>query len=216
VDLTNPQDWAQGVGAFKNSLDALATAFKLIKDFRSSGKASPAEATLVDRALHEAEKASKVAEAQLAKALGYHLCNCQFPPTAMLTVGSRELRGTHKVEMVFECPKCGIHTAGPWALRASRHRGLPPSPLPRFNSPDGHSPAVTLSTLHAAGKLVQSAVQSHELRHDGRQDHRDMSAGLASDPEVIAQECSFTDGCSWAAPKFLGDEVIEGASLRGP
>ena len=51
--------------------------------------------------------------------------------------------------------------------------------------------------------------------HDGRQDHRDMSAGLASDPEVMAEECSFTDGGSRAASKLLRHKVVEGASLWG-
>jgi len=36
--------------------------------------------------------------------------------------------------------------------------------------------------------------------HDGQQDDRDMSAGLASNPQVIAQECSFTDGGGGTAP----------------
>ena len=42
-----------------------------------------------------------------------------------------------------------------------------------------------------------------------------MSAGLASDPQVMTQECSFTDGGGWTTPKLPWDEVVEGASLRG-
>src|SRR6476660_3905238 len=104
MDLGNPQDWAQSAGAIKSAFDALTSAFKLVKEFRSSGKTSPAEATLVDRALDEAEKASKVAEAQVAKALGYQLCHCAFPPTAMLTVGSTLGRRREPKAPVHECP----------------------------------------------------------------------------------------------------------------
>ena len=56
---------------------------------------------------------------------------------------------------------------------------LSSAPAPWFNSPVGHPPAVTLSALHAPRKLVQGAFQTHELRHDLRQDHRDVAAGLA-------------------------------------
>jgi hypothetical protein len=66
------------------------------------------------------------------------------------------------------------------------------SALPRLNSPDRHPPALTLRTLHAPGKLVQRAIETHELRHDGRQDHRDVATALASGPEVMAEECSLT------------------------
>jgi hypothetical protein len=61
------------------------------------------------------------------------------------------------------------------------------SPLPRLNSPYHQPPAVTLSALHAPGKLVQ-------------QDHRDVAAGLVSDPKAMVQECSFTDSGGRASP----------------
>ena len=69
MDLSNPQDWAQGVGAFKAALDALSTVFKLVKENRSGGKSSPEDEALVDRALAEADRASKVAEAQLLSSM---------------------------------------------------------------------------------------------------------------------------------------------------
>ena len=109
MDLGNPQDWAQGAGAFKAVVEAFANVYKLIKDARSAGnKPSPAEDAAIDRALGEAEKASKVAEAQIAKALGYQLCHCTFPPTAMLTVG-RALVWPGPAGPVYECPKCGYN-----------------------------------------------------------------------------------------------------------
>jgi hypothetical protein len=50
----------------------------------------------------------------------------------------------------------------------------------------------------------------------GRQDDRDVAAGLVPDPQVMAEECSFTDGGGTAPSKLPRDEVIEGVSLWGP
>jgi hypothetical protein len=58
-----------------------------------------------------------IAEAELAKAFGYELCKCDFPPTPMLTVGYFNWNhGANKKEgdPVYECPKCGYNTAGPF------------------------------------------------------------------------------------------------------
>jgi hypothetical protein len=59
-------------------------------------------------------------------------------------------------------------------------------------------------------------MQYTDHSHDGRQDHRDVAAGLASDPQVMAQEGSFTDSGSRPTSKLLWQEMVEGASLRGP
>src|SRR5258708_26355240 len=80
---------------------------------RNQGSAAETTATIT-AALATAESSSRIAEAEVAKALGYELCKCQFPPTPMLTVGSidnpeMKLRGP-----VFECPRCGFNTAGVW------------------------------------------------------------------------------------------------------
>jgi hypothetical protein len=48
---------------------------------------TPSRRKAITAALDQAEAAAKFAEAQIAKALGYDLCKCQFPPTPMLTVG---------------------------------------------------------------------------------------------------------------------------------
>lgn len=58
----------------------------------------------VQETLEQAEKAAQLAEAQTADALGYHLCQCTFPPQIMLSKGYRDDVG-HKKE-IFECPKC--------------------------------------------------------------------------------------------------------------
>ena len=59
------------------------------------------------QALEQAEQASRIAEAQIAKALGYELCKCQFPPTPMLTIGYT-FKGR---ENVYRCPVCNRDSA---------------------------------------------------------------------------------------------------------
>lgn len=74
----------------------------LFKDFRSMlPKGQPAED--VTRQIDAAEKALQASEAQLAKALGYHLCQCTYPPQVMLLSGRHPKRGDH----IFTCGKCG-------------------------------------------------------------------------------------------------------------
>jgi len=58
----------------------------------------------ITKALHEADKASKLAEAQVAQALGYNLCKCTFPPQIMLSLGYKKLDYNHQEE--FKCPSC--------------------------------------------------------------------------------------------------------------
>ncbi|WP_444890630.1 hypothetical protein [Microbulbifer sp. DLAB2-AA] len=62
---------------------------------------------LIDKGLNEAEKASKLAEAQIAQALGYNLCKCTFPPQIMLSAGYKE-----NIED-FRCPKCSKSSIAP-------------------------------------------------------------------------------------------------------
>jgi hypothetical protein len=113
MDLGTPQDWAQGAGAFKSAVDAIGSVIRIMKDLRGR-KASPEEQAMLDKAIGEAEKAAKIADAQTAKALGYTLCHCAFPPVAMLTVGWMYERGqriAHAIP-VYQCPSCGFNTAG--------------------------------------------------------------------------------------------------------
>ena len=56
-----------------------------------------------------------IAQAEVAKALGYQLCKCDFPPPLMLTVGTHSLRGG-KAGAVYECPKCKFNTASPFSF----------------------------------------------------------------------------------------------------
>lgn len=58
------------------------------------------EKQVIEQSLEEATKATKLAEAQIAQALGYKLCQCTFPPQIMLSVGYKDF------EEVFECKLC--------------------------------------------------------------------------------------------------------------
>src|SRR5258708_14115495 len=51
---------------------------------RNQGSAAETTATIT-AALATAESSSRIAEAEVVKALGYELCKCQFPPTPNLT-----------------------------------------------------------------------------------------------------------------------------------
>ena len=81
-----------GLGLFK---DAISVA-KGAKDLLPSGGQKDA----IEKSLDAAERATQLAEAQIAQALGYHLCQCTFPPQIMLSTG---YKGDSER---FECPKC--------------------------------------------------------------------------------------------------------------
>jgi len=101
MSLDDPTAWAQGANAFKAIFDGLRSAIGLVKEVRASGGGSEAQQQLVDEALEKAGTAAKIAEAQVAKALGYSLCQCTFPPQIMLSIG-RHPTGRER----FECPGC--------------------------------------------------------------------------------------------------------------
>jgi predicted RNA-binding Zn-ribbon protein involved in translation (DUF1610 family) len=124
MDL-DPNTVAQGATAFKTIFDGLRSAIGMLRDLRETeGSGSAEQKKLVDQALDRAEQATKVAEAQVAQALGYELCKCKFPPTIMLTVGYAH-NARHK-GTVYECPKCGHDTAG----GAGYRRTAPPRDNP--------------------------------------------------------------------------------------
>jgi hypothetical protein len=103
-------------------MDAIRTVVELIRSARSNERTpSPEEQAQIDRAIAEADKLARIADAQTAKALGFELCHCQFPPVAMLTVGFSQ-RGADTGKPVHECPECGRLTSGPFMY----HRTVPP------------------------------------------------------------------------------------------
>lgn len=109
--MPDPVTIVSGISAVKITFDALRTAIGLVKDTKELLPKEKAEA--VSAALATAESSSLIAEAEVAKALGYELCKCSFPPTIMLTVGQHNGRG-QGTGPVHGCPKCGYNTAGPY------------------------------------------------------------------------------------------------------
>lgn len=103
----------------------------MTKDFRSSGGSTEQEQKVIENALTVASTNTAIAEATLGQAFGYEMCRCAFPPTPMLTVGyyDRVLHTDYKRDIgdpVYECPKCGYSTEGPFGYK----RTAPPRSNP--------------------------------------------------------------------------------------
>jgi hypothetical protein len=111
--MVDPITIASGIATVKTAFDALRTAIGLVNDTKNLLPKDEKTATIT-AALATAASTSLIAEAEIAKAFGYELCKCQFPPTPMLTVGSIDNPQAKKEGPVFECPKCGFNTAGMW------------------------------------------------------------------------------------------------------
>jgi hypothetical protein len=79
MPIDDPNTWSQGAAAFKGIFDGLRSAIGMLRDLRGSGESSAREGELIDAALDKATKATAIAEAEVAKALGYQLCKCEFP-----------------------------------------------------------------------------------------------------------------------------------------
>ncbi|MCA1474783.1 hypothetical protein [Bradyrhizobium sp. NBAIM08] len=110
----DPITIASALGGLKPAFDSLRSVLGLLKDAKDLLPAGEKSAAIA-QALATAESSTKLAEAEVAKALGFELCKCEFPPTPMLTVGYHTRSEGHRPgDPVFECPKCGINTAGPW------------------------------------------------------------------------------------------------------
>ena len=88
-----------GVGETFASLRNIFGLFRDVKGLLGEGKQKEAE-ELISRA----ERQSVAAEAQLARALGYRLHRCTWPPQIMLL--EPDLSGETEI---FKCPNCGNH-----------------------------------------------------------------------------------------------------------
>jgi len=119
MPIDDPSSWAQGASAVKTMFDSVRSAIGVLKDVRSLGGGTEQQQKTIDTALATATSTAAIAEAELAKAFGYQLCKCTFPPTTMLTVGYFAANlGQYKVaDPVYECPKCGFNNAGPFGFR---------------------------------------------------------------------------------------------------
>ena len=98
--------WTQATAALKNAFDSTRSAIGLVKEAKSlAGGGTEQEQRAIDVALTTASSNTAIAEAEIAKALGYELCKCDFPPTLMKTVAyvSRPFEGHKLGEPVYEC-----------------------------------------------------------------------------------------------------------------
>ena len=80
----------------------------------------------IEIGLNEAIKATKLAEAEIAQALGYNLCKCTFPPQVMLSVGYKEMDYSQIEEYI--CPLCKKSSIPP----PSRSINATPNPTPTY------------------------------------------------------------------------------------
>jgi hypothetical protein len=105
----------EGIALFKSGMEGIRSAFGIWKDIRGA-LPEGSKRDEVTRALEQSERQLQIAEAQIAKGLGYSLCQCEFPPTPMLTVGWINFRGTpaNAGRAVHRCPRCGITDNGGW------------------------------------------------------------------------------------------------------
>lgn len=104
--------FAAGLAGVKVAFDTIRVAFGILKDTRELLPQDKAKA--VGTAIAQSEEQFAIAKAEIAKALGYQLCKCKFPPTPMVTVGmgiSNRQQGP-----VYECPECGINSAHPYSF----------------------------------------------------------------------------------------------------
>src|SRR6188472_533223 len=116
MPFDDPATWAQGWTAAKTAFDSVRSAISMVRDVRSLGGGTEQEQKAIDNALTIASSSTAIAEAQLAQSFGYELCRCAFPPTPMTTIGYFNHSHGNKTEgdPVYECPKCGFNTAGPF------------------------------------------------------------------------------------------------------
>jgi hypothetical protein len=70
---------------------------------------------LIKRFAFHAVGTAAIAEPEIAKALGFYGCKCNFPPIIMLTVSYTGAEGQSRSDVIYECPKRGDTTAGPSA-----------------------------------------------------------------------------------------------------
>jgi hypothetical protein len=126
--MPDPVTIASGIAAAKTAFDALRTAIGLVKDTKELLPQGP-KTEVISAALATAVSSSQFAEAEIAKALGYELCKCNYPPTIMLTVGELDGRSKLGLGPVYECPRCGYNTAGPFMYKRIAPEREPPLDL---------------------------------------------------------------------------------------
>jgi hypothetical protein len=96
-------------------LSAAKTALDIFKGIRAEIPKGP-KADEAQRQIERAEQALKVSEVELAKAFGYNLCQCTFPPSVMLW---SEKQQAH----LCPNPNCRCRIERPKPVRVARRLG---------------------------------------------------------------------------------------------
>ncbi|MCG8073275.1 MAG: hypothetical protein N0C86_14975 [Candidatus Thiodiazotropha taylori] len=105
-------DVSNAIEGIKTGLSLFSQAIGLAKETKDLFPDSTNKQA-IEYSLEEADKAAKLAEAQIAKVLGYKLCQCTYPPQIMLSRGYKLDNYTQKEE--FICTKCGKSSIPPEA-----------------------------------------------------------------------------------------------------
>lgn len=87
MDVTDIKDWLE---ASKTAVDLLKTAYAVLPKGQNRDE--------IENKVRMAEDILKRSDAKLAKDLGYHLCQCTFPPPIMLWEKDFDW---------WKCPGCG-------------------------------------------------------------------------------------------------------------
>ncbi|HYL31983.1 MAG TPA: hypothetical protein VEU53_02390 [Stellaceae bacterium] len=88
------------LAGIKSSMDTIRSVLELFKDAKESLPDSTLKASITE-SLGRADRGIRLGEAQIAQVLGYHLCQCTYPPQIMFGVGLTTL-GDER----FQCPRC--------------------------------------------------------------------------------------------------------------
>jgi hypothetical protein len=98
MDVVDPATWA----SIKQAIGTIRDAVGLARDVKQFLPPSKQEENIA-HSLDTADRAIDLAEVQIAKGLGYNLCQCAFPPKIMLKNGMCEQTGRE----IFSCQACG-------------------------------------------------------------------------------------------------------------
>lgn len=118
TSMLTPENIAAGAAGVKTAFQAVKDLLGVVREAKDLLPDDRKEATEV--AIVETEKQLKIAEVQIAGALGYQLCRCEFPPHIMLRVGYMTMDQPpkfHTSDAVYECPKCHDTTAGGYGFQ---------------------------------------------------------------------------------------------------
>ncbi|PDT50418.1 hypothetical protein [Sinorhizobium fredii] len=102
----DPESFSRNAGAAEMAFDAIRGLLGIFKEAKDLLPEDKREAAAL--AIESSTKQLAVAEAEVARVLGYELCHCVFPPTVMVAVGYQTSTGLR----IYECSKCGYNTAG--------------------------------------------------------------------------------------------------------